>query len=96
MNIEIEELQEMQRIISDRIFIRVESWNLYLGDAGLSEALATACSANLDKGANIAARKALDQVHVNLGGGNVQLPLTQLISAGQIFDLEEILEPYCK
>ncbi len=96
MNIETQQLQELQRIISDRIFIRVENWNLYLGDAGLSEALAIACSAHLDKGPNIAARKALEQVHVKLGAGNVQLPLIQLISSGQIFDLEEILEPYCR
>ena len=62
MNIETQQLQELKGFIADRIFIRIQNWNLYLGDAGLSEALAIACSAHLDKGANIAARKALEPV----------------------------------
>ncbi len=96
MDIKADQLNELQRSISDRIFIKVENWNLYLGDAGLSETLAIACVANLDKGANFAATKALEEVEVRLGGGSTKLPLRKLISSGQIFDLEEILEPYCR
>ncbi len=96
MSIQADELIELKRAISDRIYIRVEKWNLYLGDAGLSEALAIECKANLEQGASIAARKALETVYVQLGGGNVKLPLIQLISSGQVFDLEEILDLYCR
>ena len=96
MKLETERLLELQRTISDTIYIRVEKWNLYLGDAGLSEALAMACMANLDQGASAAAIKALEAVNVKLGGGGFELPLIKLISSGQVFDLEEILEPYCR
>ena len=96
MTIETERLLELKRTISDRIYIRVEKWNLYLGDAGLSEALAMACMANLDQGASVAAIKALETINVKLGGGGFELPLIKLISSGQVFDLEEILESYCR
>ena len=72
-----------------------QKWNLYLGDAGLSKALAIECQANLDEGSNVAARKAFDSVIVQLGGGKTEIPLSKLISSGQVFELEEILEPYC-
>ena len=48
------------------------------------------------QGADVAARKALESVQVNFGGGNTRLPLARLIPPGQIFDLEEILDPYCR
>ena len=95
MNMEIQKLQELQRSIADSIFIRVESWNLYLGDAGLAEALAIECIANLEKGATIASQKSLTAVKVKLGGGGFEVPLIKLVSPGQIFDLEKILESYC-
>ncbi len=96
MTMKSDQLRELQASISDRIYIQVENWHLYLGDAGLSEALALECDSNLDKGASVAARQALEAVQVKLGGGNAKLPLARLISSGQIFDLEEILDPYCR
>ena len=90
------ELRELQLSIGDRLYIQVASWNLYLGDAGLAETLAIECNANLDQGASVAARKALETVQVPLGGGSTRLPLARLIPSGQIFDLEEILDPYCR
>ena len=62
----------------------------------MSKALAIECQANLDKGFDVAARKAFDSVMVKLGGGNTEIPLSKLISSGQVFELEEILEPYCR
>ncbi len=90
------ELRDLQVSISDRIYIQVANWHLYLGDAGLAEVLAIECQANLSDGANIAARKALERVQVQLAGGSTRLPLARLVPPGQIFDLEEILDPYCR
>ena len=90
------DLRELQFAIADRIFIQIGNWHLYLGDAGLAETLAIECNANLDKGSGIAVRKALESVQVQLGGGSTHLPLARLIPPGQIFDLEEILDPYCR
>ncbi len=96
MTLQPTELRELQLAIADRLYIQVASWNLYLGDAGLAEQLAIACNANLDQGASVAARKALEAVQVSLAGGNTRLPLARLIPSGQIFDLEELLDPYCR
>ena len=96
MTLEPSQIRDLQISIGDRIYIQVASWHLYLGDAGLAEALAIECIAYLDQGGPVAARKALEAVQVSLGGGNTRLPLARLIPSGQIFDLEEILEPYCR
>ncbi len=90
------ELLDLQIAIADRIYIQVASWHLYLGDAGLSEKLAIECSAHLQLGASVASRKAIEAIQVPLGGGSTRLPLARLIPPGQIFDLEEILDPYCR
>tara|TARA_Y100001970_G_scaffold233019_1_gene290282 strand:+ start:346 stop:657 length:312 start_codon:yes stop_codon:yes gene_type:complete len=89
------ELNDLKIAIADRIYIRVASWNLYLGDAGLAADLAFECNAHLDKGADIAARKSLEIVQVELGEGKTKMPLIKLITSVQITDLEEILSNYC-
>ena len=43
MTLDSTQLRELVVTISDRIYIQVSSWHLYLGDAGLSEALALQC-----------------------------------------------------
>ena len=96
MTLNAADLRELQISIGDRIYIQVESWHLYLRDAGLAESLAIECNANLDLGASVSARKALEAVQVQLAGGTTRLPLARLIPSGQIFDLEDILDPYCR
>ena len=96
MSLTLEELQELKSLISDRLYLQVAKWNLSLGDAGLAEALAIECNAHLEKGASEAARKALENVQVPLAGGKTQLPLAQLIPKSQFFDLEEMLEGFCR
>ena len=96
MILDSNQMRELEISISDQIYIQVGSWNLYLGDAGLASTLAIECKANLKQGAEVAARKALEAVQVDLGGGNIKLPLARLIPTRQIFDLEEILDPYCR
>ena len=90
------QIRELTISIADRLFIQVGNWNLYLGDAGLAEPLAMQCNAYLQDGASVAARKALESVQVQLAGGSTRLPLSRLIPPAQIFDLEEILDPYCR
>ena len=94
-SIDSSQINELAVSIADRLFIQVGSWNLYLGDAGLAKDLAIECKANLEQGANVAARKGLEAIQVKLGGGKTSLPLSRLIPSNQFFDLEEILEPYC-
>ena len=90
------QIRELTISIADRLFIQVGNWNLYLGDAGLAKDLAIECQANFENGANVAARKGLEAIQVNLGGGTTTLPLSKLIPSNQLFDLEEILEPFCR
>ena len=90
------QIRELTISIADRLFIQVGNWNLYLGDAGLAKDLAIECQANFENGPNVAARKGLEAIQVNLGGGRTTLPLSKLIPSNQLFDLEEILEPYCR
>ena len=90
------QIRELTISIADRLFIQVGNWNLYLGDAGIAKDLAIECQANFKNGANVAARKGLEAIQVNLGGGKTTLPLSKLIPSNQLFDLEEILEPYCR
>ena len=90
------QIRELTIAIADRLFIQVGNWNLYLGDAGLAKDLAIECQANFEQGANVAARKSLESIQVKLGGGATTLPLSRLIPSNQLFDLEEILEPYCR
>ena len=96
LSLEYSQIRELEISIADRIYIQVGKWHLYLGDAGLAKDLAIECQANLDKGVDVAVRKALESIQVSLGEGNTRLPLARLIPASQIFDLEEILAPYCR
>ena len=90
------QIRELTIAIADRLFIQVGKWNLYLGDAALAKDLAIECQAHFEQGANVAARKGLESIQVKLGGGSTTLPLSRLIPSNQLFDLEEILEPYCR
>ncbi len=96
MNLQASELEELKLLISDRIYLQVARWNLYLGDAGLAESLAIACNANLELGPRVAAQKALDSVQVQFGGGKTSIELAKLIPSGTVFELEEILDQFCR
>ncbi len=96
MSLDASDLRDLTTAISDRLFIQVAGWHLYLGDAGLAEPLAIECSARLDQGATVAARQALEVLQVSLGGGSTKLPLARLIPPVQLRDLEEILEQHCR
>ena len=95
-SIDSSQINDLTVAIADKLFIQVGNWNLYLGDAGLAKDLAIECQANFEEGANVAAKKGLEVIQVKLGGGATSLPLSRLIPSNQLFDLEEILEPYCR
>ena len=86
------QISDLENIISEKIFIKIEKWNLYLGDAGLARNLALECISNLDKGSQQAAKLSLEAIEVKIGDGNQTILLSKLVTASQIRDLEEILD----
>ncbi len=95
MTLAAADLEELTRAIADRLYVQVAGWHLYLGDAGLAQTLAIECAARLDQGAEVCARQALEAVQVPIGGGATRLPLARLVPAGQLRDLEDVLQPFC-
>lgn len=95
MTLAAADLEELTRTIADRLYVQVAGWHLYLGDAGLAQTLAIECAARLDQGAEVCARQALEAVQVPIGGGGTRLPLARLVPAGQLRDLEDVLQPFC-
>ena len=87
-------IEEISQQISNRIFIKVAKWNLYLGDAGLAKDLAIECVANINGDYKSAIKKSLENIFVELGGGKTKISLDKLITSPQIFDLEDILSSY--
>ena len=87
-------ISDLENIISETLFIKIEKWNLYLGDAGLARNLAIECIRNEDQDRLEAARKSLNSISVKVGDGVESIPLIKLITNSQIFELEEILESH--
>ena len=85
-------ISDLENIISEKIFIKIEKWHLYLGDAGLARNLALECISNFDKGSQLATKLSLEAIEVKIGDGNQTILLSKLITASQIRDLEEILD----
>ena len=87
-------ISDLENIISEKVFIRIENWNLYLGDAGISRHLAIECISNKDQGPLEAAKKSLKAINVKVGDGVNNVPLMNLITKSQILELEAILESF--
>ena len=87
-------ISDLENIISEKIFIKIEKWNLYVGDAGLARNLAIECISNKDQGPFQAARISLKAINVKVGDGVNNIPLIDLITNSQILELEEILESF--
>lgn len=96
MSLSANELHDLEVALADRLYLQIAGWHLYLGDAGLAQPLAIECAARLDQGQAVCARQALEAVLVPIGGGATRLPLARLVPAGQLRDLEEVLEPFCR
>ena len=85
-------ISDLENIISEKIFIKIEKWNLYLGDAGLARNLAIECISNFNKGSQEAAKLSLNTIKVKIGDGKEMIPLSSLVTSSQIFDLVEIID----
>ena len=87
-------ISDLENIISEKIFIKIEKWNLYLGDAGLARRLAIECISNKEQGPLEAAKISLKAITVKVGDGVNSIPLINLITSSQILELKEILESF--
>ena len=87
-------ISDLENIISEKVFIKIEKWNLYIGDAGLARLLAIECISNKDQGPLEAAKVSLKAINVKVGDGVNSIPLIKLITPPQIQELEEILESF--
>ena len=87
-------ISDLENVISEKVFIKIEKWNLYLGDAGLARELAIECISNKDKGPLEAAKISLKSINVKVGDGINIIPLINLITNSQILELEKILENF--
>ena len=87
-------ISDLENVISEKVFIKIEKWNLYLGDAGLARNLAIECISNKDQGPLEAAKTSLNEINVKVGDGVKNIPLINLITSSQIIELEEILESF--
>ena len=73
-------ISDLENIISEKVFIKIEKWNLYLGDAGLARNLAIECISNKDQGSLEAAKISLKAINVKVGDGGNSIPLINLIT----------------
>ena len=89
-------ISDLENVISEKVFIKIEKWNLYLGDAGLARHLAIECISNKDRGPLEAAKLSLKAIKVKVGDGFNSISLINLITNSQILELEEILESFFK
>ena len=87
-------ISDLENIISEKVFIKIEKWNLYLGDAGLARHLAIEYISNKEQGPFEAAKISLKAINVKVGDGVNSIPLVNLITSSQIKELEEILESF--
>ncbi|MBO6978369.1 MAG: DUF3181 family protein [Prochlorococcus marinus XMU1428] len=87
-------ISDLENIIAEKVFIKIEKWNLYLGDAGLARNLAIECISNKNQSPLEAAKISLKAINVKVGDGVNSIPLINLITNSQILELEEILESF--
>ncbi len=88
------QISDLENIISEKVFIKIEKWNLYLGDAGLARNLAIECISNKNQVPLEAAKISLKAINVKVGDGFNSIPLINLITNSQILELEKILESF--
>ena len=94
MNSNNNSISDLENLIAETICLKIEKWNLYLGDAGLARKLAIECLSNISKGTENAVAIALDSVKVSIGNSSEQITLSKFIIASQKKDLENLLENF--
>tara|TARA_B100000927_G_scaffold78486_1_gene62486 strand:+ start:129 stop:416 length:288 start_codon:yes stop_codon:yes gene_type:complete len=94
MNSNNNSITDLENLIAEKICLKIERWNLYLGDAGLARKLAIECLSNISKGIRNAVDIALETVQVSIGDGSENIALSRFIIISQKKDLENILEDF--
>ena len=94
MNTTNNTISDLENLIAETICLKIEKWNLYLGDAGLARQVAIECLSNISKGTKNSVELALDSVQVSIGDGSENLTLSKFIIASQKKDLEHLLEDF--
>ena len=94
MNVDASTISDLENLISERICLKIEKWNLYLGDAGLSRRLAVECISNMQLGSQVAAETSLKSIYITIGGGNENISLYKFIAKSQVKELEDILDEF--
>ena len=87
-------ISDLENLIAETICLKIEKWNLYLGDAGLARNLAIECLSNISKGIKHAVEISLDSVQVSIGDGSEKIALSKFITISQKKDLENLLEDF--
>ena len=83
MNKNNNSISDLENLIAETVCLKVERWNLYLGDAGLARKLAIECLSNISKGIKNAVEIALESVQVSIGDGSNKIALSKFIIASQ-------------
>ena len=94
MNSNNHSISDLENSISETICLKIENWNLYLGDAGLARKLAIECLSNTSKGKKDTVEIALESIKVSIGDGSTKIALSKFIIASQKQDLENLLEDF--
>ena len=94
MNSNNNSISDLENLIAEKICLKIEKWNLYLGDAGLARKLAIECLSNTSKGIKNAVEISLESVQVSIGDGSIKIALSRFIIASQKQDLEILLEDF--
>ncbi|MEP0914417.1 DUF3181 family protein [Leptolyngbya sp. GB1-A1] len=91
-----EAIEKLAATIGENVYIDVAKWHLYLRDAHLHMVLAEQLYPQL-QGGKLAENQVLDllkRTPVGLGGGKIQVPLSDLLPAQSQQHLMEVLEEY--
>ena len=94
MNSNNHSISDLENSIAETICLKIEKWNLYLGDAGLARKLAIECLGNTSKGIKNSVEIALESVKVSIGDGSIKIALANFIIDSQKQDLENLLEDF--
>ena len=94
MNSNSQLISDLESLIAEKLCLKIEKWNLYLGDAGLARKLAIECLSNLNKGSKQAVKIAMDSIYVSIGEGSENITLSKFIIDSQKKDLEDLLKDF--
>ena len=94
MNSNNHSISDLENSIAETICLKIENWNLYLGDAGLARKLAIECLSNTSKGIKNTVEIALESIKVPIGDGSTKIALSKFIIASQKQELENLLEDF--